>query len=179
MNDADEIQLSSLSTHYRRLCPSIKEICFLPGMCAVTVPDFVDLKRRQIVNSIVAIRFEMDAAAQQLPPEYRTYQLVVRSSPLPRRDGKIDEVLVAQEVLAHEPIRNAWEPQSPSERKLVEVIEQFKPGVQIAPEMNLELDLGFDSLQRIELIFAIEKACALEFPLVDLGNFLTVGDVAR
>jgi long-chain acyl-CoA synthetase len=172
-------QLSDLAAHYRRLCPSIKEICFLPGMCAVAVPDFVHLRRRQIVNSAVAIRFEMDAAAQQLPPAYRAYQLVVRSSPLPRRDGKIDETLVAREVLGHEPIRNSWEPQTPSERKLVEVIRQFKPGVQIAPEMNLELDLGFDSLQRIELIFAIEKAFRFETPIDVLADFLTMGDLAR
>jgi long-chain acyl-CoA synthetase len=179
MNNAEEVQLSNLASHYRRLCPSIKEICFLPVMRAVTVPDFVHLRRRQIVNSAVVIRFEMDAAAQQLPTEHRRYQLLVRSSPLPRRDGKIDPELVAQEVLGHEPIRNSWQPQSTLERKLVHLIRQFKPRIQTAPKMNLELDLGFDSLQRIELIFAIEKAFGLEIPDGALSSFLTVGDLAR
>lgn len=179
MNADLETRFENLERHYRQLCPSIREICFLPGNQAIVVPDFGYLRHRHIVNSANVVRFEMDAAAEQLPRGGREYQLTLRSSPLPRLGGKVDRMQVAQQVRNYRGVPESVGATSASALRVLEVIGQFKPDVPVSSEMNIEIDLGFDSLERVQLIAAIERSFGLEIPSADLDRFLVVGDLIR
>jgi long-chain acyl-CoA synthetase len=173
------MQLQDLERHYRTLCPSIREICFLPGNRAVVVPDFAYLRLRHVVNSANLIRFEMDGAAQQLPSHDRHYELILRSMPLPRLGSRVDRTWLTEQIRNRGDARKPIEPVTASEARLLNIIRQFRPDAPVSSGMNIEIDLGFDSLERIQLIAAIEQSFGLEIPSGELDTFLTVGDLVR
>jgi len=68
--------------------------------------------------------------------------------------------------------------EGPVGRKVVECIRPLtEEGVIIHASDNLELDLGFDSLTKIELIASLEGAFAAELPEAFISEAHTVGDI--
>ena len=57
------------------------------------------------------------------------------------------------------------------------MIARIKPGREIRAAMNLELDLGFDSLERVELLANIQEAYGIRIASEQAGSIFTVGDV--
>ncbi len=55
--------------------------------------------------------------------------------------------------------------------------ETYRRDTPIAPNMNLELDLGFDSMEKVELLASLEQALSLELPDDFGAEILTVRDL--
>jgi acyl carrier protein len=49
-------------------------------------------------------------------------------------------------------------------KKLLACLEPFSAKKNIVPDDNLELDLGLDSLARVELVVSIEKSFGISLP---------------
>lgn len=60
--------------------------------------------------------------------------------------------------------------------KIVEIIadQVHCPKDQIVPEAHFSTDLGFDSLEQVEFIMAVEEAFNIEIPDEDAENIKTV-----
>ncbi|MFQ5988948.1 MAG: AMP-binding protein [Candidatus Methylomirabilales bacterium] len=181
--------------------PYIKEICLLgigelgdpraEGLVAVVLPNFEYLKAQRLANSEDVIRWEMDTLGRELPAFKRPIQLRIVKDPFTRtRLGKIQRHLAHEMFLRSETVRveadeepalsqadqDLWE--SPVTRKVLAylpVVARKKKGIRL--DDNLELDLGLDSLARIELTVALEELFGIDLPAEVGSELFTVRDL--
>jgi len=143
---------------------------------AVVVPNFELLKQRKIVNAKEVIRFDIEGLSAKLPSTKRIGSYEIWQSDLPRTTTRklkrfeIEKIVRANQatgqsqdaaLASEKPLTAedaAWLDQ-PDIRRALKVIRDASsdPPEVIRPTDSLELDLGLDSMQRIELLVALEK----------------------
>ncbi len=162
-------------------------------LAAVVVPDFEYLKANNISNSQNAIRFDLDSLGRELPEYQRVRDYIIRAEPLPRTaTRKIKRFALKKEIesgqisLKQKRDAKTWEFSAEDKELLasnagktvLQVIEShLKEKETLHPKMNLEIDLGLDSLARAEVFAALESAFSTEFEGEDAAKALTVGDL--
>ncbi len=184
LSSGKNIYPEELEQHYLQ-SPYIKEICVMgmqsrPGepfserLHAVIVPDFELLKQRKIVNAGEVIRFDLDSLSAQLPSAKRILSYEIWQHELPRTTTrKLKRFEIHRKVM--EKAERAERQEAPAGRELAsaEVAWLQQPEVaramgvirraakterrELHPSDNLELDLGLDSMERVELLVALEK----------------------
>ncbi len=173
--------------------PLIKEICVLgleeTGMVeslqAIIVPDFEYARKEQIGNLQDELRLEIKNVSLQLPQYMRLKGYMVYPDPLPRTPlGKLRRFMVKDLIKVKS---EKLKVKSKEDRKLLEddvgrkIVECIKPllkeQVPIRSTDNLELDLGFDSLAKIELVVALEKTFSVKLPDTFTSEIQTVGEL--
>ncbi len=192
-----------LEVHYLK-CPLVAELAIIgiqdesearagaEKLAAVVVPDFDYLKQAKIANSKEAVRHELDSLGRELPEYQRVRDYIIRAEPLPRTaTRKIKRFQLKKEIesgviTAEAKEANAWEftnddnqlLDTGAARAVVAAIKQnAKDPDVIHPAMNLEIDLGLDSLARAETFAALEQAFATEFEGDEAATALTVANV--
>ena len=175
--DADS--LAHVEDWYRVHCEPISDICIVSlgtHRHAVIVPNFALLRKQRRPNSREHIRFEFHEASNQLPPGDRPDTFSLRSAPLPRiADGQPDREQLKAELNDLSSI-DAEAPRACPE-SIAELIHVYRPEAKCDPNGNLELDLGFDSLDRILLIASVEEAFGIFIPDDQAARIFTVGDL--
>jgi long-chain acyl-CoA synthetase len=175
-----------LEKFYNQL-PEIKEICLIQGergLEAAVVPDFDYLKKMNLSNSRETIAFELEDLAKDLPPYKRITGLKIFKESLPvTRLGKLKRSLVKDMYLksgerAEKPVAEIDSDllSTPVAKRLLTCLEPFSAKKKIVPDDNLELDLGLDSLARVELVVSIEKSFGLSLPESFGSEIFTVKD---
>lgn len=190
--------------HYAR-SPMLSEICVLgirdessqfahaEKLVAVVVPDFDYLKAHHIVNAREAIRWELDNLGHELPEYQRVRDYIIRAEPLPRTTTrKVQRFELQRQIelsgtrkeVARDVTRFVFTPddsrliRSAAGRAVAAAINEHVPsGTVIHPQMNLELDLGLDSLARAECVISIEKALDMELDSTHVSAALTAGEL--
>jgi len=164
-------------------------------LAAIVVPDFEYLKREKVANSKEAIRYALDNLGRDLPEYQRVRDYMIRAEPLPRTGSrKIKRFELKKELESgltngHANEKKSWEI-SDEDQKLLDtptaqtVVSIIKSNARedegpIHPAMNLEIDLGLDSLARAETFAAIEHAFGNEFDGDDVARALTVREVVE
>lgn len=164
-------------------------------LAAVVVPNFEYLRKEKVANSREAIRHGLDNLGRELPEYQRVRDYIIRTDPLPRTaTRKIKRFELARLVAngngaAKLAEHKAWELtssdadrlNSPVGRAVVAAIKNNAKDTDavIHPTMNLEIDLGLDSLARAETFAALENAFATEFEGEEAATALTVADVVE
>ncbi len=175
-----------LEKFYKQI-PAIKEICLIQGergLEAAVVPDFDYLRKMNLSNSRETIAFEIEDLAKDLPPYKRISGLKIFKESLPvTRLGKLKRSLVKDlyekggeraEKAVEEIDGNLLA--DPVAKKLLACLEPFSAKKNIVPDDNLELDLGLDSLSRVELVVSLEKTLGLSLPESFGSEIFTVKD---
>ena len=175
-----------LEKFYKQI-PAIKEICLIQGergLEAAVVPDFDYLRKMNLSNSRETISFEIEDLAKDLPPYKRISGLKIFKDPLPvTRLGKLRRSLVKDlydkggeraEKAAQEIDSDLLS--TPVGKKFLACLEPFAAKKKIAPDDNLELDLGLDSLARVELVVSIEQSYGISLPESFGSEIFTVKD---
>jgi long-chain acyl-CoA synthetase len=166
--------------------PLIKEICVLEkddSLHAVIVPDFEYAKKERIANLYEALKWNINALSLKIPEYMRIRGFTLYPDPLPRTPlGKLRRFMVKDMLLKKVQERRiiAEEPSLKDEfsRKVIECIKmQMKEKIPIQLTDNLELDLGFDSLMKIELISSLETTFSVSLPDTFVAEIQTVQDV--
>ena len=181
LSSGKKISPEPLERHYLQ-SRCIREICVMglrdPSgatrsvrLHALVVPDFEHLKSLGQANVREVIRSEIADLSARLPPYQRIVSYDILTLPLPvTATRKLQRQRLQKEVEAgrfqravapgdHEGPEDEPIPSSPQWKRLVALLQLEAPeGARIRPKMNLELDLGFDSLQRVELMASIERA---------------------
>ena len=199
--NGENVYPEELETHYSK-SPYIKEICIL-GMTedggsrdgvlhAIVVPDMDEFRRRGQTAMMEMIRFEIENLSKQVPSYYRIHSLAVRNEPLPRtvtRKLKRFEIEQdeAQRRKAKEPKTDAGtaEPredhavfQSRVGAVVAELVRESKSDAgALDPGMNIELDLGFDSLARVELLGLVEARLGTHIDEHQASRIFTLGEL--
>ena len=185
LSSGKNIYPEEIEAHYSK-SPYIKEICVLgmvspPGepfserLHAIVVPDFDILKQRKIVNAKEVIRFDIESLSQQLSSTKRILSYEIWQLDLPRTTTRKLKRFEIEKRARENQGRKAGEADVTTERPLSseeeEWLAQFdvrralavirdatkNTPAAIRPDHNLELDLGFDSMQRVELLVALER----------------------
>ena len=194
----DEIESYYLKSEF------IKEICVMAlsgidgdpkkeQLHAVIVPNFEVLKEKKIVNAKEAIRWDVEGISHEMPSVKRILSYDIWQEELPRTttkkikrfevekrvkeqkargdSGSAEEKPPEQELSAADA---AWLEQADVERVLPIIQEASKSKTAIVPETSLELDLGLDSMQRIELLVSVEEELGGKVDEAELGEIYTV-----
>lgn len=183
LSSGKNVYPEEVEAHYLH-SPFIKEICVMglmnrPGepraerLHAVIVPDFDVLRERKIVNAREVIRFDVESLSEEMATTKRILTFEIWPDPLPRTTTrKLKRFEIQRRVLAGEPGQSNGQPATdepsaeealwladPDVQKAVAIIrDACKSKCAVHPSSNLELDLGFDSMERVELIVELERA---------------------
>lgn len=191
LSSGKNIYPEEIEQFYLTHCPQIRELAVIgisedsgtgERLHAVIVPDFDYLKAQQIVNAYDAIRWQIETVSQRLPSYKRVTSFEIRTEPLPRTTTrKLKRFELEREVRERGAAPSAAPaetvPQTPTEATLFDLIRRMKGNPAIHGSMNLELDLGFTSLERVELVGSVQETFGVHFEEAELGEIFTVGDL--
>lgn len=193
-----------IEAHYLK-SPYIKELVVMglegkagagDRLHAVIVPNFDVLRQKKIVNAKEVIRFDIEGLSQQIASTKRIGSYEIWQDDLPRTTTrKIKRFEVEKRVRQNQGNKLADEKELPADRPLTpdEAAWLDQPDVQRAlkiirdsaretptttrPTLNLEIDLGFDSMQRVELLSRIEEELGGNVDESRLSEIYTVRDL--
>jgi long-chain acyl-CoA synthetase len=166
------IYREEIEAHYAQ-SPFVKELCVMAraqgggngadGLFAVVVPDLELMRAKRMVNAGDILRFEMEGQSVYLPPHKRVSDYDVWLEPLPRTTtGTLKRHEIGQRVAykqqqgARPADREIAGEQDDHTNAAIAVIRtRAKTAVRL--DSNLELDLGFDSMERVELLTELEQ----------------------
>ena len=195
-----------IETHYQK-SPFIKEICVMalearPGdptserLHGVIVPNFEVLRERKIVNSKESIRFDIESLSHKIASTKRLggyeiwqedlprtttrklkrFQIEEKVRELQKKGGGENASVGTEKPLTDE--ERSWLARDDVKRALEVVREASRNKLaEIRPGHNLELDLGLDSMQRVELLTALEQQLGGDVPEAQLAEVYTVRDL--
>ena len=173
---------------------------------AVIVPNFDVLRQKKIVNAKEVIRYDIESLSQQIASTKRIGSYEIWQEDLPRTTTrKIKRFEVEKRVKENEKKRVkkneagklSEDSELPAERALTddEAAWLDQPKVQQAltilreaartqptklrPADNLELDLGLDSMQRVELLSQLEEQLGGNVDESQLAGIYTVRDLVE
>jgi long-chain acyl-CoA synthetase len=195
------IHPEEIEAHYAR-SPFVRELCVLgrarPGepaaerLHAVVVPDLDVMRERKIVNMLEQIRFEIEGLSVELPSHKRIQSYDIRLEDLPRTttrklkrfalERELDAAVGGTKVpppSAEGAGDSEWLEDPFAARAVALVREAAKPGTSVHAAANLELDLGFDSMERVELVVRLEQAAGVRIPDEAAHRIYTVRDLVE
>ena len=133
------------------------------------VPDEQVLRERGIVNLRELIRFELEGLSVQLPAHKRILSYDISLEPLPRTTtGKIRRHEIERQArerarrprggaAARRDDERAWLADAGARATRWRSSRARSSARPCAPDANLELDLGLDSMERVELLTLLEQ----------------------
>jgi long-chain acyl-CoA synthetase len=197
--NGENVYPEELETHYSK-SPFIKDICILGisedggghgGILhAIVVPDMDEFRRRGQTAIMEMIRFDIENLSKQVPSYYRIHSLAVRNEPLPRTvTRKLKRFEIQQEEAERKKAKELEKqgatprPDHPVFRSgagavIAELVRDVKSDTgALDPSMNIELDLGFDSLGRVELLGMAEARLGTHIDEHQATRIFTLGEL--
>lgn len=190
LSSGKNIYPEDVEREYLRI-PLIKEICvfgleekgLIESLHGIIVPDFEYTKKARIANLQEALKWEINQVSMKLPPHMRIKGFTVHTEPLPRTAlGKLKRYLIydiykqkkVPRIREEDPRIKADE----LSNRVAECVRSLiKEDIPVHLDDNLELDLGFDSLKRIELEGLLEDAFDLKLPEGFASEIVSIGDL--
>ncbi len=178
----------------------IKELCILQiskdnieKLVAVIVPDFEYFQKIHEVNVDFSVRWDVENFSKKYPAYKRMMDFILTKQELPKtRLGKLKRYEIKEKYLSelmsgkttHEESNTTEEDfnllASNTFQELCEILKAehriLKP---IQPNDHLELDLGFDSLNRIELYSSIERHFNIKISEQELAKISTLKELTN
>ncbi len=205
LSNGKNVYPEEIEAHYLK-SPVIKEMAVMglegkPGeggdrLHAVIVPNFDVLRQRKIVNAKEVIRFDIEGLSPQIASTKRISSYEIWQEDLPRTTTrKIKRFEVEKRVKANQARKVSDESELPAEKPLTadETAWLEQPDVQrglkiirdtartapstMRPTLNLELDLGLDSMTRVELLSRLEEELGGNVEESQLAEIYTVRDL--
>jgi len=205
LSNGKNIYPEEIEAHYGK-SQFVKEIAVVglegkPGeggdrLHAVIVPNFDVLRQKRIVNAKEVIRYDIEGLSQRIASTKRIGSYEIWQEDLPRtttrkikryeiekrvRANQARKVADDSELPAEKPLTAdelAWLDQSDIQRGLAIVCAALHSAPpNLRPTHNLELDLGLDSMQRVELLSRLEEELGGNVEESRLAEIYTVRDL--
>lgn len=171
--------------HYK-VIPLIREICVIERggrLHGVIVPDAEYMRKMKIGNAGEALKWEIHTLSRGLPPHMRLMGYSLHAEPLPKTPlGKFRRFMI-KDIAIEKPAA----PQSPDAElethpiagKVAKcIIPLLDEKRFLRMDDNLELDLGLDSLKRLELIVSLEQELGVKLPDTLSSEAQTIRELA-
>lgn len=204
LSSGKNIYPEELEVFYSQI-PFIKEMCIIgrpikeksglsESLWAIIVPDIDFLKKMGSMDIHNSLNWALRAAVEKQPAYRRLSGFTIAREDLPRtRLGKIKRYevedryrdVVIRQLKTTEPVSEAMPEdkkilESPFAKKILDIIaRQTKLKREISINDHMELDLGIDSLGRVELLAGIETALKVKLPDQILSEVYTVKDLVK
>ena len=205
LSNGKNIYPEEIEAHYLK-SPYIKELAVMgiegkPGeggdrLHAVIVPNFDVLRQKKIVNAKEVIRYDIEGLSQQMASTKRIGSYEIWQDDLPRTTTrKIKRFEVEKRVKANQAKKISGDSELSSDKPLTADDSAWldRPDVQrgltiirdaahsapqsLRPTHNLELDLGLDSMQRVEVLSGLEEELGGNVEESQLAAIYTVRDL--
>jgi long-chain acyl-CoA synthetase len=202
LSSGKNIAPEEVETHYVK-SPYIKELCVLAvgerveeKLMAVIVPDFEYYRKKGEVNVYNTLRWDLENLSKHYPAYKRIMGFVITKQELPRtrlgklkrfeiRDHYLSELMgveapVTQEeviALGEEELRLLASEKWDYLKAILEETFQIREPLQLSD--HLELDLGIDSLGRVELMTALEKTLHVHIPEAYMARIFTLKELMK
>ena len=179
----------------------IKEVCLVPqtsdrsgaaveGLLALVLPNLDTFRAQGMTNVFETIRWDMENVGKSLPAYKRPTGLRIVKEEFPRtRLGKIQRHLVLQrlreeQVNGRKPADTRGETDADLAvaddevgRRVLAYLKEAAKRPAVRLDDNLELDLGLDSLARVEMLATLEGMFNVKVPDEAAAELFTVGEV--
>lgn len=177
----------------------IEEICIVgipdeagrgERLHAIVVPDRDAARRRGYVNAREMILWDLESMGAELPGPQRLTSLELRNEPLPRTPTrKVKRFVLQQEVNARGPERHVDEDAASAEGaiapddlppwapEVLEVVSRYSKRRHVGHDAHLDLDLGLESLDRIEMLAELQKRRGVTLDDEAVGRVHTVAEL--
>jgi long-chain acyl-CoA synthetase len=189
-----------LEAHYSQ-SPFIQEIAVIgvyskqergERLHAIVVPNFDYLKSKKIANTREILRDEIAALSNKLAKYKRLMSYQIQAEPLLRTTTRKIKRVELKRLVESGQLQSADNAPAPGEsgaedNALMEsaIGQEILACLQttyhrdgpIAANMNLELDLGFDSMERVELLASIEQLLHFQLPEDFGAEIFTIRDL--
>jgi len=188
LSSGKNIHPEEIEAEYAR-SPFIKELCVagvaLPGepaaerLHAVIVPDLEVMQARKVVNMKEVLRFDIENISVHLPAHKRILSYEIQMEALPRTPTRKLKRFEVERQLTSQGTKNAaggaaapaqteeemvWAAQQDVARALEVIREAAHDKSAVRAEANLELDLGLDSIERVEVVTNLEQLFGTRIP---------------
>jgi long-chain acyl-CoA synthetase len=188
LSSGKNIYPEEVEAHYLR-SPCIKEICVMglerPGepaaerLHAVVVPNLEVMRERKVVNMRDVLRFEIESQSVGLPSHKRVLSFEVWTEDLPRtttRKLRRFEIAAKARERAASAAREeaagpalsesdaAWLALPEVARAMEVIVQASKEKGPLHPDANIELVIGLDSMERVELLVRLEEMFGTTVP---------------
>lgn len=201
LSNGKNVYPEEIEAHYLQ-SPCVKEICVMgledsgsDKLYAVIVPNFEVLRQRKVVNAKEVIRFDVEGLSAKLASTKRISGYEIWQEDLPRTTTRKLKRFEIQkrvrsgggsdrgEISAERPLTTedtTWLEQADVQRAMKVLREYSTAGTEhIRPDSNLELDLGLDSMRRVELLVALEQELGGNVPESALSEIYTVRELVE
>ena len=197
LSSGKNIYPEEIENHYLK-SPYIKEICVLEttstglsSLYAVVFPNVDYFRKTREINIQGKIRWILENLSKELPSYKRIMGFTIAKEELPKtRLGKLKRYEIKAGYL---PLSGAGESETNQLKKEAALAKENIPLEPLAEEIikflsqqlktkvslndHLELDLGIDSLIRVELAIALEKRFNINIPDADFSEIFTVKEL--
>jgi long-chain acyl-CoA synthetase len=205
LSNGKNVYPEEIEAHYQQ-SQYIKEVCVVGLVAAATagepfserlhgviVPDFENLKRMKIVNVGDMLRFEIEGLSAKLPSTKRILSYEIWQDDLPRTStrkikrfeieqrikqggGGTQAATTAPRPLTPEEIEWTQRPDVAQALGIIQAASKLKKETP-QPADNLELDLGLDSMERVELLVSLDQQMGSNVPDSVSSEIYTVRDL--
>ncbi len=201
LSNGKNVYPEEIETHYLQ-SPYIKELCVMgmegtagsEKLYAVIVPNFEVLRQRKVVNAKEVIRFDVEGLSAKSASTKRISGYEIWQDDLPRTTTrKLKRFEIEKRVKAGKgaesggvlpttkpltPEETAWL-EKPEIQRALKIVREYATTTpeQIRPTDNLELDLGLDSMRRVELLVALEQELGGDVPESQLAGLYSVREL--
>jgi long-chain acyl-CoA synthetase len=204
LSSGKNIYPEELEAHYLQ-SPWIKEICVMglqsrsgepisERIHAVIVPNMDVIREKKIVNMKEVIRYDVENLSSELPSTKRILSYEIWQTELPRTTTrKLKRYQIQKMVQEKQQGPGEVQPaavkgqtqedaawmSNPDVSRALDVIRQAAKRKDVHPSDNLELDLGLDSMERVELVVALEHALGAKADEAHISDVYTVRELVE
>jgi long-chain acyl-CoA synthetase len=148
---------------------------------AVIYPNFKLLEEKGILNIKEFIKWEViDIYNQHVPSYERIYGFDIVKEELPKtRLGKIKRFLLKDFLESQKEVKQTKEEPDFEEYKLIKEYLQKVSKKTVYPESHIEVDLGLDSLEKVEFLVFLEETFGVKISEEEFSKLDTVEKIAR
>ncbi|ADO83933.1 AMP-binding protein [Ilyobacter polytropus] len=156
-------------------------------LVAIVYPDFEAIKEANITNIKETLKWEIIDKYNVTAPKYRKIlEIKIVKEELPKtklgklRRFKLSELIEGSEDKQEEKTdKKVSEELQTNEYKKIEKYLKENHGVDVTPESHLELDLGLDSLDLVEILSFIENSFGVEIQEDEFVNIGSIEDLCK
>ena len=194
--NGENVYPEEVEAHYGQ-SPYIKELCVLgvpddsggpegEKLHAVVVPDMDEFRNRGQTNITELVQLDLENLSRQLPSYFRILSFSVRNEALPRTvTRKLRRFEIQQEEAERKTakVRRAAQVEHARFKDgagavVARLVRGAKPDTgPLDVSMNIELDLGFDSLARVELLGLAEAELGVRIAEEATTRIYTLGEL--
>lgn len=178
------IDPEDIENRLRSISPLVEDVgVLLRGgrLAALVHPNYALLRKEAISNVMEAVRKKViDRYNSSVPSYQKILDVSIARAPLPKTSaGKIKRLLLhTVETHGQRAPRDVPEPGYPEYAMIRSMLEEMT-GMAVHPDDHLDLDLGLDSLGKVELAVFLESTFGLSLSDSELAGHSTVGDLAE